>query len=360
MGYYDQMKQKLEHIYTALIDEESRDWFDAKIEYMITREPDNFLNSLFALSRKYKKNWRHIGMERFVKGKEYQGIVVYGCGHDGKATKEILDLCGYPITCWCDSSKQIVGSEVKGLKVISTEELVENYRECLVIVASTKYKSEIKERLRAFGFPLERVAAFSDNAYDWAITGIQYFDMFSPSKKEVFIDGGSYNGDTVFDFIKWNRENEYKVYSLEPMQGMYEYILKRLEKYNISNVRALNCAAWDKKEELFFRDMVDGSRVVRGGNREGVKVDGETIDDIVGMDEVTFIKLDVEGAELEALKGASRTIQKYRPKIAVCIYHMPTDILDIGNYLLELNSDYKFAIRHYTLTIYETVLYAIP
>ena len=106
-------------------------------------------------------------------------------------------------------------------------------------------------------------------------------------------------------------------------------------------------------------DMVDGSRVMRSG-REGVPVNGERIDDIVNAEGATFIKLDVEGAEIEALQGASETIQKCHPKLAICIYHKSTDILDLGKYILSLNPEYKMAIRHYTLTNCETVLYAFP
>ena len=359
MGYYDVLKENLQAIYDALIDEESRDWFDARVEYMITPNVDNFLHTVLLLSRKYRRKWRHAGMERFVKDKKYRGIIIYGCGHDGKKTKEILDLCGYPVSFWCDSNPRLVGSRIDGLEVISTEGLVKEYQDYLVVIGSSKYMVDIKERLRAFGFPLERAEIFDENAYDWAFADGQYFEMFSPQHKEIFVDGGAYNGDTVFEFLAWSKGNEHKVYSVEPIKVMCELVQNRLKKDNIADVDVLNIAAWCRNEELFFVDMGDGSRVVRDG-KAGIVVSGERIDDIVGEDGATFIKLDVEGAELEALRGASETIRACHPKLAICIYHKPMDILDIGKYILELNADYRFAIRHYTLTNCETVLYAIP
>lgn len=359
MGYYDVLKGNLQAIYDAMIDEESRDWFDARVEYMITRNVDDFLYTVFALSRKYRKKWRHVGMERFVKDKQYQGIIIYGCGHDGKLTKEILDLCGYPIAFWCDSNPQLVGSSVNGLEVISTEELVEKYQDHLVVIGSCKYREHIKERLRAFGFPLERVEIFSGNVYDWAYVDGQYFEMFAPQHNEIFVDGGAYNGDTIFEFLAWSKGNEYKVYSIEPIKGMCELVEKRLQNDNIADVDVVNAATWCRNEELFFRDLGDGSSVIRNG-REGIVVSGERIDDIVGKEGASFIKLDVEGSEMEALQGASETIQRCHPKLAICIYHKSTDIFDIGKYILSLNPKYKMAIRHYTLTNCETVLYAIP
>ena len=77
------------------------------------------------------------------------------------------------------------------------------------------------------------------------------------------------------------------------------------------------------------------------------------------LDEVTYIKLDIEGAELEALKGAKKIIQKYKPRLAVCIYHKKEDLIEIPQYLKELVPEYKFYVRHYSNTTWETVLYAV-
>ena len=76
---------------------------------------------------------------------------------------------------------------------------------------------------------------------------------------------------------------------------------------------------------------------------------------------VTFIKMDIEGAELESLKGAGRIIiREQKPKLAICVYHKKEDIFDIPEYILSLNPKYKLYLRHYTLGEWDTVLYAIP
>lgn len=357
MGYYNEMKKDLEYIYCALGDEESKDWFDVRVEYMISGNEEHFFDSIFALGRKYPKNWCHLGMERFVKGKSYKGIVIYGCGHNGRILKGVLELCGYTVNCWCDSNRRITGNELNGLRIISPEELVEKYQDYLVIISTMQYKVYIYEHLRALGFPLEMVSIFDENASDWGIGGKQYFDLFLPEDEEVFVDAGAYNGDTIFDFLEWCQGKEYRIYSLEPLEHMCEFVKKRLRENNISNVHMIMCAAWCKEEELNFVDRGDGSSIEERG---GFKVKGNSIDNIVGKDKVTFIKLDIEGAELEALKGASTTIRENHPKLAICIYHKPFDILEIGKYILSLYPDYKLYVRHYSLTMCETVLYAIP
>lgn len=88
-----------------------------------------------------------------------------------------------------------------------------------------------------------------------------------------------------------------------------------------------------------------------------------SIDEIVYSEEspkVTFIKMDIEGAELESLKGAQKVIQRDKPKLAICIYHKPEDMVELPLYIKELVPEYKFYIRHHSNFINETVLYAIP
>ena len=94
---------------------------------------------------------------------------------------------------------------------------------------------------------------------------------------------------------------------------------------------------------------------------------GETCIEVMPIDEavdpsqrVTYIKMDVEGSELESLKGAKRTILKDRPKLAICIYHKPEDMLTLPLYIKSLVPEYKLYLRHHSGTESETVLYAMP
>ena len=74
---------------------------------------------------------------------------------------------------------------------------------------------------------------------------------------------------------------------------------------------------------------------------------------------ISFMKMDIEGAELRALHGAEKQIRTNRPKLAVCVYHKNEDILEIWNYLRELVPEYRFYLRHHTTAGAETVLYAL-
>lgn len=179
-----------------------------------------------------------------------------------------------------------------------------------------------------------------------------------PQKEGIFIDGGSFNGDTIRRFIEWNGDFGYeKIIGFEPDKENYETCVKRLRKF--SNVEILNEGLSDKRGMLSFRSDNDnpaGSYFSEGGK---TKINVTDIDSYYNAGKISFIKLDVEGYELEALKGAKRVIQKHKPRMAVCVYHKEQDLLDCAGLLLKCRPDYQFYIRMYTNTYCETVLYAV-
>lgn len=73
----------------------------------------------------------------------------------------------------------------------------------------------------------------------------------------------------------------------------------------------------------------------------------------------SYIKMDIEGAELKALEEARNTIVNYKPKLAICVYHKPEDIIEIPLYIHKIVPEYRFYLRHHSKTAEETVLYAI-
>jgi hypothetical protein len=84
------------------------------------------------------------------------------------------------------------------------------------------------------------------------------------------------------------------------------------------------------------------------------------IDDVLHGFKPTFIKMDIEGAEVEALKGAENTIKAYLPQLAICVYHRLSDIWEIPLLIKSFYEGYKFYLRSYNFMGLETVLYAFP
>lgn len=190
---------------------------------------------------------------------------------------------------------------------------------------------------------------------------IQYFDedIFLPKENETFVDCGAYDGDSLLDFFaflkKHNVSTYKKCFAFEPDKDNFEKLKKNVSDY--PNIAAYQLGTYYCKDSLHFSDGNDtGSSIQSSG---GVIIDVDSIDNITNGEKVTYIKMDIEGAELDTLKGAQKTILKYRPKLAICVYHKPEDLLTIPSYILSLHKDYRLYLRNYMMPGRETVLYAI-
>jgi len=114
--------------------------------------------------------------------------------------------------------------------------------------------------------------------------------------------------------------------------------------------------AWSQKGFMGFTSVGMDMGQVNESAKEFIEVD--TIDNILDGKRVSFIKMDIEGSELEVLKGGEKTIREYKPRLAICIYHKMEDIWTIPLELLKYNPEYNFKIRPYWSHPEETVLYA--
>lgn len=332
------------------MDEESKALFDAKIDYILTGNTERF----YEVSDSLGQGWHCQEIDVILGRGDSKGIVIFGCGHDGIRNKRILENCNYHPECFVDSDSNKMGSYVDGIKVISLDELSEKYKDYLVVLGSVQYAEEMFQILLSKEFPVERIL-HPQYGMLMAECGEQYFDVFSAGEKEVFVDGGGYNGETTLGFINWAGGDYSKICVFEPFIEMFQFVKKRVIEEKIERIDLYNNALWSKKESLYFLESGSGSHVAKKGT---VAVKGVSLDEVLKEEIVTFIKLDIEGSELEALKGAKNIIKKNKPRLAICIYHKPEDILEIPTYILELVPEYKFYIRHYTSCMWETVLYA--
>jgi FkbM family methyltransferase len=122
-------------------------------------------------------------------------------------------------------------------------------------------------------------------------------------------------------------------------------------------------ALWDKSgNTMSYSENGPATRLGSNNpNATDTSVMSVTIDDLVKtkkLPRMDFIKMDVEGAELAALKGAEHTLRRFKPKLAICVYHRLEDFFDIPDYLASLQLGYRFFLRHFTIHIDETVLFA--
>jgi FkbM family methyltransferase len=180
----------------------------------------------------------------------------------------------------------------------------------------------------------------------------QYLEDFMKYENEVFIDAGAFDGDTTEAFIK-RYPNYKKIYLFEPGKKNFETARKRLRGGR--NIKFLQLGLSDFQGELSFNDQAGSASAVTETGQEVIQV--VTLDILLPEEPVTFIKLDIEGWEMNALRGAESIIRKNRPKIAVAVYHSAKDFREIPQYLMKINPDYEIHLRHYTQGWSETVMY---
>jgi len=189
----------------------------------------------------------------------------------------------------------------------------------------------------------------------------QYFDKgiknWLEGNGHIMIDCGAFDGDTIFSAIK-NKVPISKAYCFEPDLQNFSVLTTNLKKQSIIDALSIPCATWDKSATLYFNDVGgENSRILSDST---TPVQAISIDEFIGKSPYNFLKIDVEGAELETLNGALESIKLNRPYIAVAIYHKPTDIWEIPLYLSNHLQKYSFYIRQYGHNCFDTVLYCCP
>ncbi len=193
----------------------------------------------------------------------------------------------------------------------------------------------------------------------------QYFAIpeFDLLVHEHFVDAGAFVGDTLDEFIRHSQSFE-KYVCFEPDEKHIRAIEARKKRlcaeWNLPDdaieiVRA-GVGECSSKADLSSDYTGSSTRVVYDELGDG-GIDVVKLDDYLAGQKVTFIKADIEGMEMQALKGARELIKKQKPKMAICVYHLPWDIYKIPLLVKELNCEYKFKMRLHSKGYEELVLY---
>jgi FkbM family methyltransferase len=183
----------------------------------------------------------------------------------------------------------------------------------------------------------------------------QYFEAFLPrNRAEVFVDGGGYDGQTSLKFAAWNKAYQ-RIYYFEPVPAMMEVSRRNLA--GLRDVSFLQKGLFSRNDRLPFDTGAGPAGSISAISQS--EVDVVRLDDEV-HETITLLKLDIEGAEFEALKGAAEHIRSARPTMAVCIYHDQRDFWRVPARVLEINDRYDVYLRHYTQGVYETVMFFVP
>ena len=365
-----------------------------------------------------ESNWDEI-IDNYIKGYLENKIIIWGSGAGADLVYSFLESKGLKenIKYFVDNKVTSIVEEKNGYEVITPTVLIRklekeaNYK----IIVASMFLSEIKPKLlkmgvkeenidiRCFGIAkdyytfkekyatdivTENLSSYNevynmlndefskkifvgiinskltlDNKYLSGINSkahMQYFEknLIHLMSDEVFVDCGSFDGDTLKIFSDVSKGNYKKYIAIEADPDNFKKLKINVSNNNYSNVQIYNLACWDKKEILYFQSNLTAGHVISCGE---VEIEADTLDNILSEEKITFIKMDIEGAEENALIGAKKIICEQTPLLAICLYHDLKDFYKIPLLIKSYNENYTFYIRHYTeLVDQETVCYAIP
>jgi FkbM family methyltransferase len=199
----------------------------------------------------------------------------------------------------------------------------------------------------------------------------QYFSDIMPlSGNEIFVDCGAYTGDTVLRLLSVMEKRHIdftgKIFAFEPDANNFAKLAEHTAR--LINCRCFHKGIWEFSTILKYNNSSRrydshvasvAKEIIHSNFIEEADVEVVFLDEMFEDTEITFIKMDIEGSELPALRGAKKIISTYKPKLAICIYHKKEDIFDIPQYIYSICPDYDFYIRSHSLDFSELVLYAV-
>ncbi len=339
----------------------------------------------------YISQWEHLPQNIDLK----RPIVLYGAGNFGEAAASFLQSVGVKVSAFVDNKKAggTLPCQDVNIPIIAYSQLKEDYKEAYVAitVADPDFYSEIKKSLDEANIKCYDIIGYfivngmnkAYNLFDDELSRLQlldslkYFTSYSRyfehyfderlvtllTDNEIFVDAGVFDGETTFDFIKYVGRKYKHIYGFEANKrifGKYQDKLLKLENITLENI-----GLWSCESELPFGEGADSaSSFITEYYEKSILQPVTTLDKYFegkAIEELpTFIKMDIEGAEYEALLGAKEIIRKAHPKLAICVYHKTEHFWMIPELIKEFDSNYKFFLRHYSSDdAREYVLYAI-
>lgn len=207
-----------------------------------------------------------------------------------------------------------------------------------------------------FGNSLAFYIAFIKEQYN-------YRNYILPKQNDIVIDGGACYGDSALFFID-KMKGLGEIYAFEFVDKNLEILENNLElnPHYKDSIHIVKHAISDQKEDLYVKYNASASVCSKENTNYGQKVTSISIDEFVhqyNLKKIDFIKLDIEGYEQKAIQGAKETINKFKPKLAICLYHNKEDLWEIPLMIDKIVPGYKFYLDHYTLNTEETVLYGV-
>lgn len=344
---------------------------------------------------------RQSELAKVMESRFAEGVAIYGAGSTGMWGSSYLLSLGAKVTKFIDRDSRKIGSSFNGIPVVAcTDEILDASPTIFTAVRSTSI-SDLAQAMARRGaavmsfdgyfvlrnfqrYQALKQSFFCDERSVAVLNGIMmamltndirhcrdvaekdiYFSLpeFMCNFHEVFVDAGAYVGDTVERFI-WGNMGEFAhIHAFEPGPRQFKALERRtarlIEEWALdpASISLIQAGLSDVDGGGDIRDTGMASKIepTQEEGSESVKV--MTLDRYLAGRSVDFIKTDVEGMDMELLRGAQRTIRTCKPKLALAAYHCPDHLFRIAEYVRELVPEYKFYLRLHAYLLGEFVLY---
>lgn len=331
------------------------------------------------------------------------GIAIFGAGPYGEMALRYLREAGFEVEYFADNNPAKHGAKIGGISIVPPEQL-KSLAPDIIFIAARQAVIPISMQLKNLGLPSisfdtyfvlknqDRIKKVRDDllnddrsklVYDSVLkamlTGIktycaevmeghQYFAFptFQNADRVHFVDAGAYVGDTVEKFIWANNGVFSHIYAFEPGSYQFHALTKRvsrlIEEWALqgSDITLIQAGLGREDQELPIavnHDQLQSSSFLSSNEVEKTSVPVFSLDSYLNGRPASFIKADIEGMEMDMLFGAKKTIEEFRPCLALSIYHRPEDLYQIPEYLHDIVPEYRMAIRQHAPMLMETTLY---
>lgn len=337
-----------------------------------------------------------------------EGGVIYGAGFVGTWACEYLQKLGCKVDFFLDRDARKTGSKIHNV-LVKYPEQKDLEKVSAMLIAARHVVKQVADEMSDHDFPImsfdgyfvvknyTRLASVRDDFFQdersvetfnalliAMLTGSvesclqvmekdMYFGLpeFAGNFDEIFVDAGAFVGDSVERFIWENLGTFRHLYAFEPGYKQFAAMTKRMERLSqewaideskVSLVKAGLSSEQGRMNCTFVNDdpLRHGLAIAE---EEVSEIDERTSSAVWTLDAylagkpITFLKADVEGMEMLLLRGAEETIKKYKPKMALCVYHYPSDLYEIAEYVRQLVPEYQFRLRQHAPLFGDFVLY---
>jgi FkbM family methyltransferase len=345
-----------------------------------------------------------------------ENFVLFGAGSLGKFTLKGLTKVGIRPVAFADNNAALWDSSIEGVPVLSPHEALHRFSGTALFVITVYTSNPVWKQLQSSDARVASFASLALNypkaflphgdldlpdrifeqkadvrcAYDlWAddLSRREYQDqlewrttldravladplpkedIYFPDDRvqsleaEVFVDCGAFDGDTIQEFIDRRKGIFEQIIAVEPdpencrkLHGRLSALPEEIRR----KIMVRQAAVGSRKMQVRFNATGTAASAVGQGSFE---VECLTLDELLQDQHPTFIKLDIEGGESDALSGAERLIERDEPILAVCVYHKPEDLWHIPLQIQSLSASYRLFLRRYSDECWELVCYAVP